>query len=233
MARRPLRSALLVVAAVIAMGALASLDPGSAGQPANDTRAVTPASNTPPPQSPGGGTLNGLPELPFTQYAVAVAVVALAVAFVYLFVRTDAVVSATSTAAAAVAGALATLLSWRDTAPGDTVESGDDGADLEAVGRAAGAAADRIEAEAAVTNEVYRAWYEMTRHLDVRNPETTAPDEFEARAVERGMAPDDVARLTRLFEEVRYGERDPDSREERAVAALRRIETAYGDGVDR
>ncbi|ACV11351.1 hypothetical protein Huta_1175 [Halorhabdus utahensis DSM 12940] len=99
--------------------------------------------------------------------------------------------------------------------------------DLQAVGEAAGNAADRIESRADVDNEVYRAWREMVRHLPVSDPETTTPEEFEATAVAAGMRPDDVAELTRLFAEVRYGERDPDGREERALDALRRIEAAH------
>lgn len=235
MTRRSLRSALLVVAAVVSLGAIASLNPGNAGRETDGTPAVTPAANTPPPPRPppGSGFLRGLPTVPFTRYVVPAAAVALVAAFLYLFVRTDAVASAASATVAAFTGALAALtalVSGGDAAPADGDES-TDSTDLHAVGRSAGEAADRIEAEAPVTNEVFRAWYEMTRQLDVRDPATTAPDEFEARAIETGMDPDDVARLTTLFEEVRYGERDPDSREERAVAALRRIETAYRDGA--
>jgi hypothetical protein len=45
------------------------------------------------------------------------------------------------------------------------------------------------------------------------------------------MDPDDVDELTRLFERVRYGdERATDARAERAVAALRRVESAYSGG---
>lgn len=102
--------------------------------------------------------------------------------------------------------------------------------DVAAVGRAAGDAADRIERDADVENEVYRAWVEMTGHLDVANPRSSTPAEFATAAVEAGMASDDVDELTRLFEEVRYGGEDVTSeREQRAVAALRRIEAAYAD----
>jgi hypothetical protein len=102
-----------------------------------------------------------------------------------------------------------------------------------AVGRAAGRAADRIEDEAAVDNEVYRAWAEMTDLLDVPDPETSTPREFQAAAVDAGMAADDVRELTRLFETVRYGGAEPDGEaEERAVAVLRRIETAYAGDED-
>lgn len=102
--------------------------------------------------------------------------------------------------------------------------------DVAAVGRAAGDAADRIEGDADVENGVYRAWVEMTDHLDVDNPRSSTPAEFATAAVEAGMVSDDVDELTRLFEEVRYGGEDVTSeREQRAVSALRRIEAAYAD----
>ncbi|MFC7044839.1 DUF4129 domain-containing protein [Halobacteriaceae archaeon GCM10025711] len=101
---------------------------------------------------------------------------------------------------------------------------------LTAIGEAAGAAADRIEGDADVENEVYRAWREMTRHLDVPNPAASTPGEFAAAATDAGMASADVSELTDLFEAVRYGGVEPTAdREERAVAALRRIEAAYGE----
>lgn len=98
-----------------------------------------------------------------------------------------------------------------------------------AVGRAAGRAADRIENDAAVDNAVFRAWREMTDDLDVPRG-TTTPGEFADAAVDAGMDPADVRELTGLFEAVRYGGQAADAeRERRAVAALRRIEDAYGD----
>jgi hypothetical protein len=103
-------------------------------------------------------------------------------------------------------------------------------ADVAAVGRAAGDAADRIEGEADVENEVYRAWDEMTRLLELPNPEAATPAEFAAVAVDAGIDADDVSELTDLFEAVRYGGVDPtEDRERRAVAALRRIEDEYAD----
>lgn len=102
--------------------------------------------------------------------------------------------------------------------------------DVAAMGRAAGAAADRIEDEADVTNEVYRAWREMADLLPVDRPRSSTPAEFAAAAVEAGMDRRDVDELTGLFEEVRYGGRAAsDERERRAVAALRRIEETYAD----
>jgi hypothetical protein len=103
------------------------------------------------------------------------------------------------------------------------------GRDAAAVGRAAGRAADRIEGEETVENEVYRAWREMTALLDVDAPETNTPGEFADAAVDAGLGREDVTELTRLFEDVRYGDRDPAEGEERAVAVLRRIESRYAE----
>lgn len=101
-------------------------------------------------------------------------------------------------------------------------------ADVRGVGRAAGEAADRLEDDADVDNEVYRAWIEMTAHLDVDRPASSTPGEFVAAAVDAGMDPADVEELTDLFEAVRYGDESvTEERGERAVSALRRIESAY------
>ncbi len=106
--------------------------------------------------------------------------------------------------------------------------------DPEVLARIAGEAADRIEqdaSDAGLDNEVYRAWQDMTDHLDVDARETFTPGEFARRAIAAGMDSDDVMELTGLFEEVRYGDRPPTAeRERRAVDTLRRIERTYGDG---
>ncbi|WP_254839305.1 DUF4129 domain-containing protein [Natronomonas marina] len=102
----------------------------------------------------------------------------------------------------------------------------------ETIGRVAGTAADRIDADGDVDaeNEVYRAWREMTESLAVASPETTTPREFERAAVDAGMDREDVAALTDLFESVRYGGLEPtDEQERRAVETLRRIESGYGE----
>ena len=110
----------------------------------------------------------------------------------------------------------------------DDVESADE-ADVSDLAAAAGDAADRLEEhEAGVDNAVYRAWWEMTRLLDVENPDSATPREFAEAAIDLGMDEDDVSELTELFEEVRYGERDAESREEHAVAVFRSIEDEYG-----
>ncbi|MFC7176143.1 DUF4129 domain-containing protein [Halosegnis marinus] len=109
-----------------------------------------------------------------------------------------------------------------DPAPEDTDP------DVAAVGRTAGEAADRIAEGTAVENEVYRAWRTMTDHLDVASPATSTPGDFADAAVEAGMDREDVAALTDLFEETRYGDYEvTEERAERAVAALREVEAVY------
>ncbi|WP_435064613.1 DUF4129 domain-containing protein [Halobaculum sp. EA56] len=99
------------------------------------------------------------------------------------------------------------------------------------VGRRAGEAADRLEGDADLENEVYRAWREMTGALAVENPRSTTPAEFAEAAVDAGMARADVEALTGAFEAVRYGgEPATPEREREAVAALRRIEETYAGG---
>jgi len=99
--------------------------------------------------------------------------------------------------------------------------------DREALARIAGDAADAIEHEDAHANAVYRAWDQMTAALDVTDPETTTPGEFAGAATAAGLDEDDVAELTDLFREVRYGGADPELHEERALDTLRRVEEAY------
>ncbi len=97
--------------------------------------------------------------------------------------------------------------------------------DVAAVGRVAGRAADRIETGADAENEVFRAWQTMTEYLDVDRPDSSTPAEFAAAAVDIGLDSEAVGELTAEFEAVRYGgESATAEREERAVAALRRIE---------
>ena len=113
----------------------------------------------------------------------------------------------------------------------------DGGADHErddraaAVGRAAGRAADRLE-EGEADNEVYRAWREMTDLLDVEDPETSTPGEFADAAVDAGLGGEAVHELTRLFEDVRYGDAPPAAYGDRAAAVFRRIEAQYAEAVD-
>ena len=107
----------------------------------------------------------------------------------------------------------------------------EDAETLAAIGRSAGRAADRLgTGDAALDNEVYRAWKEMTDHLDLENHGARTPGEFRAAALDAGMTARDVDALTSLFEAVRYGgARVTDEREERAAEALRRIEERYAE----
>ena len=132
-----------------------------------------------------------------------------------------------------------TLLAWRSNgvrsalglAADAVVDEGD--GDLDAVGRVAGDAVDRIEdapTATAADNAIYRAWREMVALLDAPDPQSGTPRQFATAAVDAGMDSDDVAVLTRAFEEVRYGGAElSDERRERAVAALGRIEAEHGD----
>jgi len=102
--------------------------------------------------------------------------------------------------------------------------------EVEALRAAAGRAADRIEGDAGVDNEIYRAWVEMTRHLDVPRPESSTPGEFQRAAVDAGVNPETVGELTALFERVRYGDEPPtEETEARAVDALRAMEASSTD----
>ncbi|SDE98526.1 protein of unknown function [Halorubrum xinjiangense] len=135
--------------------------------------------------------------------------------------------------AAVIASAAALLLAGGDD-EGDAAEGGqsdgpeEEPPDLDAIGRTAGEAADRIESSDA-DNEVYRAWRDMTDVLDVDRPASSTPAEFATAAVDAGVDEEPVTGLTEVFERVRYGGEDAtDDRERRAVEALRRIEERHG-----
>ncbi len=172
----------------------------------------TPAANETPGGSPGDGEGETLP-------------ISLAPVFAVLAV-----------VAAIFAGAL--VVSRDGDERGVTADVGSDSTteDVAAVGAAAGRAAERIEgddASDALDNEIYRAWRDMTRLLEVDRPETSTPGEFATAAVAAGMDRAHVNELTRLFEDVRYGHAEPTAElESRAVAVLREIEAAYADEDD-
>lgn len=117
-----------------------------------------------------------------------------------------------------------------DDKPDDEAAVDDDVSD---VGRIAGRVADQIENrddDEPLDNQVYEAYSEMTDRLDVPTEQSTTPREFAEAAAERGMADDDVADLTALFEAVRYGGYTATAdREAEAVETLRRIERRYTD----
>ncbi|SNZ12679.1 protein of unknown function [Natronoarchaeum philippinense] len=136
----------------------------------------------------------------------------------------------------AIGGGLVSLLFSTDeeSSPDESVERVDDDGERRAeVGRAAGRAAERLDDADDFENEVYRAWREMADSLPVDHPGSSTPGEFAMAAREIGIDEADVDELTDVFEIVRYGGRDPTpDREERAVAALRRIEDEYRGDAD-
>jgi len=105
-----------------------------------------------------------------------------------------------------------------------------------AAGRAADAVADADGDPSDLSNAVYRAWYEMTAALDVSNPDAATPGEFATAARSAGLDSDAVGDLTTVFEAVRYGDDPVADHEDRALAALRRIErddeSTGSDGVE-
>lgn len=113
---------------------------------------------------------------------------------------------------------------------GSGSKRGEPQAELRDLGRVAGAAADRLEAdEGTIDNEITRAWRRMVDLLDVDDPRADTPRAFADAATAAGMDTEDVSELTGLFEAVRYGDRPPSTdRRERALAAFRRIERTYG-----
>lgn len=75
---------------------------------------------------------------------------------------------------------------------------------------------------AAPTNEVSRAWHEMATKLD-DSPGTKTPRELVDAAVSAGVDREPVERVTRAFEEVRYGHAE--ATEERCQRARRGLQT--------
>ncbi len=194
---RTLAAALLSVLALGAAGASLGGDTAPSGE--EPQLAVGTPPPVPVPSGGGGGTPLDDPFLPIAVVVAGVCLIGVAYAFRGVF----------------------------DRGGPDAVEEGAADPGVAALGSIAGAAADRIENSSEAENEVYRAWAAMVDHLAVDRPEATTPGEFADAAVDAGMAREDVTALTELFEEVRYGERDPGARAELAVDTLRRIEERY------
>ena len=75
-------------------------------------------------------------------------------------------------------------------------------------------------------NDVSRAWYEMVERVGLADRYDLTPDEHAERAAEKGVDPEAAASLTRLFEEVRYGDAPvTDERRRRARERVREIRT--------
>ena len=95
--------------------------------------------------------------------------------------------------------------------------------------------------EPAPRNDVSQAWYEMVERVGLAERYDLTPDEHAERAAERGVDPESAATLTRLFEEVRYGDAPvTDERRRRARervqeirAQARRLRTEGRGGSER
>lgn len=100
--------------------------------------------------------------------------------------------------------------------------------------RGAQEALDDIQAGGSLRNAVIRCYAEMSRVIrEKRNIErgiTMTSHEFEEQLVKAGLPQKPVYELTQLFEDARYGNRDPGPAEEqRAVACLSSIVTAVAE----
>jgi hypothetical protein len=93
-----------------------------------------------------------------------------------------------------------------------------------------------LQAGENLRNVILRCYYEMGQAVDrqrgVRRKEDMTPREFERRLLEIGLPAGPVAQLTRLFEAVRYGAKQPGEQAERqAVECLEAIVQASGRSV--
>lgn len=92
--------------------------------------------------------------------------------------------------------------------------------------------AEADDSGSAPTHPVVDAWREMALFAGVSDPRTATPRQVADSAAAAGFDREDVAVLTRLFEDVRYGAVEVSEREtERALRALRRIERTHEDGT--
>lgn len=81
-----------------------------------------------------------------------------------------------------------------------------------------------LENSVIADNKIYQAWKKMTEEVDIPRPQTSAPREYAEKAIEEGKHPRAVERLTALFEEIRYGTKQPTPESEtQAEEALEEI----------
>jgi len=95
-------------------------------------------------------------------------------------------------------------------------------------------ALDEIQTGGSLRNAVIRCYVEMSRVIgekrNIQRGITMTSHEFEEQLVKAGLPQRPVQDLTHLFEEARYGDRDPGPTEEqRAVACLSSIVTAVAE----
>ncbi len=93
-------------------------------------------------------------------------------------------------------------------------------------------ALDALRRGVAVTEVVQRCWLQMSSVLStkaaVANAQEMTAREFAALLRSRGYRDEAVDRLTRLFEEVRYGRKESEPRRADAIAALSAIQEHFG-----
>ena len=83
------------------------------------------------------------------------------------------------------------------------------------------------EPQSTPTHPVVNAWREMALYAGVGDPRTATPRQVAESAAAAGLDREEVAVLTRLFEDVRYGALEMSKKEtERALRALDRIKRA-------
>jgi hypothetical protein len=95
----------------------------------------------------------------------------------------------------------------------------------------AGETARRIRSGGPLRGEVIRCYQEMDRLLSKHRrlrPTYLTPREFEEALQQLGIQSAHIEQLTRLFELVRYGERDDESLAQQALACLDRLHATYG-----
>jgi hypothetical protein len=101
----------------------------------------------------------------------------------------------------------------------------------ETLRQAAAQATAELRAGLDVKEVVIRCWARMAEILAARaggDAPSITPREFAQLLARWGVHHEAVAKLTSLFEEVRYGDRADAPRREQALAALEAIEEAYG-----
>ena len=124
--------------------------------------------------------------------------------------------------AALLAGLAVRLLSHRTRRPASP---------LEQLAQEAEEAIEQLRAGSDLRNTVIRCYAEMTRVLaeqrGIRRRESMTTREFEVHLQTLGLPDEPIKRLTRLFEDVRYGTMAPGEREEQqAIASLGAIAEA-------
>ncbi|MFC6768804.1 DUF4129 domain-containing protein, partial [Natrinema soli] len=71
-------------------------------------------------------------------------------------------------------------------------------------------------------NDVYRAWQAVVEAVGKQADDAATPGDVREAAIAHGFDADTVDELTRLFEDSRYGGREPDSDRERRARTLQR-----------